>query len=144
LRRLERASARSRIALKLVTGCANVDLAQRVLAEVCPKDLSCFQQSQAMNSAQFQASLQEQAPRDGLPPPLAALWWDAKGDWTRAHALVDELETADGMAVHAYLHRKEGAVSNSEYWYNRARRSFHRPSLEDEWRALVETLLSRE
>jgi hypothetical protein len=71
-----------------------------------------------------------------------ALWWDAKGDWTHAHALVDELETKDGMAVHAYLHRKEGAASNAEYWYQRAGRGFYRTSLEDEWTTLVEALLS--
>jgi hypothetical protein len=82
-------------------------------------------------------------PWQGLPAPLAALWWDAKGDWTQAHSLVDELETADGMAVHAYLHRKEGATSNADYWYQRAGRRFHRPSLEGEWQALVDELLNR-
>lgn len=70
------------------------------------------------------------------------MWWDAKGDWARAHSLVDELETADGMAVHAYLHRKEGATANAEYWYQRAGRSFHRTNLGAEWAALVEGLLS--
>ena len=53
----------------------------------------------------------------------------------------DELETADGMAVHAYLHRKEGQASNAEYWYQRAGRKFHRPTLAAEWQALVEALL---
>jgi len=95
-----------------------------------------------MNSEQFRASLAEDAPRKGLSKPLAALWWDAKGDWVRAHALVDELETTDGMSVHAYLHRKEGAVSNADYWYQRAERSFHRPTVDAEWAALVEGLLA--
>jgi hypothetical protein len=94
-----------------------------------------------MNAEQFRASVSEQAPPKGTSAPLAALWWDAKGDWARAHALVDELETADGMAVHAYLHRKEGSVANAEYWYQRAGRAFHRDSLDDEWTALAETLL---
>src|SRR3984885_4896899 len=95
-----------------------------------------------MNAGQFKASLAEAAPPADLPAPLAALWWDAKGDWTQAHALVDELETVDGMAVHAYLHRKEGAASNADYWYARAGRTYHRPTLEAEWQALVEALLS--
>ena len=73
---------------------------------------------------------------------LLALWWDAKGDWNRSHSLVDELETRDGMAVHAYLHRKEGSASNAEYWYERAGRKFQRPRLEDEFQALVEGLLA--
>jgi hypothetical protein len=94
-----------------------------------------------MNLEDFKLSLKEATPRAGLSAPLLALWWDAKGDWTRAHALVDELETVDGMAVHAYLHRKEGNATNAEYWYARAGREFHRPALEAEWAALVEGLL---
>ena len=94
-----------------------------------------------MTPDEFEASLGLDRPPDGLSTPVAALWWDARGDWARAHSLVDELETADGMAVHAYLHRKEGQEWNANYWYERAGREFHRPALEDEWRALVEGLL---
>jgi len=61
---------------------------------------------------------------------------------SHAHSIVDELETTDGMAVHAYLHRKEGADWNANYWYARAGRKFHRPRLEAEWQALVEGLLA--
>jgi len=94
-----------------------------------------------MNAEQFKASLAEAEPPEGLSAPLAALWWDAKGDWACSHSLVDELETKDGMAVHAYLHRKEGASSNADYWYARAGRGFHRPTLEEEFQALLEALL---
>ncbi|WPL12012.1 MULTISPECIES: tetratricopeptide repeat protein [Thiorhodovibrio] len=43
---------------------------------------------------------------------LAALWFDAKGDWNRAHEIVQSLpdrppETG-AARIHAYLHRKEG------------------------------------
>jgi len=95
-----------------------------------------------MNREEFKASLVHGEPPDGLSAPLLALWWDAKGDWTRAHALVDELETTEGMAVHAYLHRKGGQASNADYWYERAGRKFHRPTLDEEWQALIEGLLS--
>lgn len=95
-----------------------------------------------MKIEQFRVSLELETPPQVLTAPLAALWWDAKGDWARAHALVDELETADGMAVHAYLHRKEGEAWNADYWYQRAGRGFHRAELEAEWKALVEGLLS--
>jgi hypothetical protein len=94
-----------------------------------------------MNLEEFRALLIRREPPIELPATLVALWWDAKGDWARAHGLVDELETAEGMAVHAYLHRKEGAASNADYWYARAGRRFHRASLEEEWEALVEGLL---
>jgi hypothetical protein len=93
-----------------------------------------------MTLLEFQKSLAAEIPPQGTRATLAALWWDAKGDWELAHGLVDELETAEGMVVHAYLHRKEGAASNAEYWYQRAGRTFYRPSLQDEWQALVEGL----
>jgi hypothetical protein len=97
-----------------------------------------------MTSEEFRASRMAETPPKGLGAPLAALWWDAKGDWAMAHSLVDELETKDGMAVHAYLHRKEGSESNANYWYDRAGRALHRPALSDEWQVLVEALLARQ
>ena len=93
-----------------------------------------------MTVEDLRASLSQDEPPAGLDHALAGLWWDAKGDWAQAHGLVDELETRDGMAVHAYLHRKEGAASNADYWYGRAGRQFHRPTLEAEWEALVQAL----
>jgi hypothetical protein len=93
-----------------------------------------------MKANDFRATLAHEIPPDGIPIPLAALWWDAKGEWALAHELVDSLETPEGMAVHAYLHRKEGVSSNADYWYNRAGRKFHRPTLDAEWEALVEGL----
>jgi hypothetical protein len=94
-----------------------------------------------MNLETFKTSVAEEGPPLRLSTPLAALWWDAKGDWAKAHALVDELETRDGMAVHAYLHRKDGQAANADYWYQRAGRGFYRPALEAEWQTLVEALL---
>ncbi len=94
-----------------------------------------------MNVQEFRASLAQSEPGGDLSIPLQALWWDAKGDWIRAHGLVDSLETPEGMAVHAYLHRKEGVEWNADYWYRRASRRFHRPQLADEWAALMEGLL---
>ncbi|MGA3102227.1 MAG: hypothetical protein ABSD61_10240 [Terracidiphilus sp.] len=90
-----------------------------------------------MTLEEFRASTAFSEPPRELSSPLAALWWDAKGDWARAHGTVDDLETPDGMAVHAYLHRKEGVEWNADYWYGRAGREFRRPTLEAEWEALV-------
>jgi hypothetical protein len=94
-----------------------------------------------MTAEEFRTSITLDTPPAELPLLLQALWWDAKGDWARAHGLVDELETPDGMAVHAYLHRKEGDTSNAQYWYNRSQRPFCRESLEEEWHALLQELL---
>ncbi|HUV70802.1 MAG TPA: hypothetical protein VMW15_14155 [Terracidiphilus sp.] len=96
-----------------------------------------------MNAERFRASLNQENPPAGLSVPLEALWWDGTGDWGRAHDLVDSLETPEGMAVHAYLHRKEGVEWNADYWYRRAGRVFNRPTLEEEWLALVEGMLDR-
>ncbi len=93
-----------------------------------------------MNIEAWRATLGIAAPQESWSAPLAALWWDARGDWSRAHGLVDELETPEAMAVHAYLHRKEGMESNAEYWYGQAGRLFRRETLEAEWAALVERL----
>ena len=95
-----------------------------------------------MTIAEFRASLSKTEPPAGLETALTALWWDAKGDWSHAHNLVNDLETPDAMAVHAYLHRKEGEAWNADYWYSRAGRKFHRPALEEEWEALVTGFMS--
>ena len=91
-----------------------------------------------MKLEEFRASLTLAEPPAGLTAPMTALWWDARGDWKLAHGLVDELETAEGMAVHASLHRKEGEAWNAEYWYGRAGLRFRRETLDEEWAALVE------
>ena len=91
-----------------------------------------------MTVEEFRLSLTGAAPPVGLPLTLQALWWDAKNHWATAHNLVNDLETPDAMAVHAYLHRKEGEAWNADYWYRRAGRQYHRPDLEDEWVALVD------
>lgn len=95
-----------------------------------------------MSFDDFRKSLSQSSPPEGLPAPVAALWWDAKGDWAHAHGMVDSLSTPEGMAVHAYLHRKEGAEGNADYWYSRASRTYRRPTLEAEWEALAEGLLT--
>jgi hypothetical protein len=95
-----------------------------------------------MDRSSFHATLTQDTSPASLSAPLQALWWDAKGDWSRAHQLVDELETPDGMAVHAYLHRKEGEEWNANYWYRLAGRGYYREHLSDEWAALVDGLLS--
>lgn len=80
---------------------------------------------------------------DGQNPPpdwsfcLQALWWEAKGEWGKAHDLVDGPPGELPAGVHAYLHRKEGDEWNAGYWYRRANKPFPKVSLEEEWRQLV-------
>jgi hypothetical protein len=73
-----------------------------------------------MTLEDFRKSLTAIKPPAGLTLALAGLWWDAKGDWTRAHESAQQDEGRDGSWVHAYLHRKEGDQGNAAYWYGRA------------------------
>ncbi|KAF0098594.1 MAG: hypothetical protein FD187_2536 [bacterium] len=52
---------------------------------------------------------------------LAALDAALAGDWDRAHAITQKDER-DPLAcwIHAVLHKIEGDVCNSRYWYARA------------------------
>ncbi len=90
----------------------------------------------------FQQSLEESAPPSGLTPALEALWWDGKGDWNAAHDRLQDQNGADGAWVHAYLHRKEGDLSNAAYWYRRAGQPTASGPLDAERAALARALLS--
>ena len=74
---------------------------------------------------------------------LLALWWDARGDWKRAHELASDDQGRDGAWVHAYLHRKEGDLANAAYWYRRAGRVVGEGDLRVEWEGIVGEMLSR-
>lgn len=65
-----------------------------------------------------------------------ALKLDRSGDWEAAHELVDQLQSREAAAVHAYLHRKEGDQWNADYWYRQAGKTSFQGSLEDEWEQL--------
>ena len=89
----------------------------------------------------FRKSLAATESPPGLTRALAGLWWDAKGDWTRAHESAQQDEGVEGSWVHAYLHRKEGDQSNAAYWYSRAGKPVCREPLDAEWLSIVTALL---
>lgn len=91
---------------------------------------------------EFLASLAGPTPPD-LPPALAALWWDRSGNWKRAHECAQSDEGADAAAVHGYLHRKDGDLSNARYWYARAGRNVAASSLDAEWTSLMEQFAAK-
>ncbi len=81
------------------------------------------------------------APAENLDLAVQALWWDAKGDWHKAHELCQQAGSRAGDWVHAYLHRKEGDEGNASYWYSRAGRTKPSESLETEWEMIAAELL---
>jgi hypothetical protein len=91
--------------------------------------------------AAFRKSLDAAVPPDGIGPVLRALWYEAKGDWNRAHESVQDQDGVEAAWVHAYLHRKEGDLSNAAYWYRRAGKPVARHSLEEEWTQIATALL---
>lgn len=86
------------------------------------------------------AALARREDAEGLPPLLAALWWDARGDWARAHGIAQSVATPEGAWVHAYLHRKEGDLANAGYWYARAGRPRPAATLAEEWAEIARAL----
>src|SRR5215469_11287714 len=95
----------------------------------------------SVDFAEFQASRFEEAPPHGLSLALQALWWDAKGDWNKAHERAQSKEDSAGCWVHAYLHRKEGDAGNAGYWYRRAGKPAGTTSFQEEWQEIARSLL---
>jgi len=58
------------------------------------------------------------APKNEL---LRAIELALAGQWNTAHEIVQQYEDdAAASWIHAVLHKMEGDVSNSRYWYRRA------------------------
>jgi hypothetical protein len=91
----------------------------------------------------FRASLDQTEPPEGLELALQALWWDAKGEWEKAHACAQSDEGRAGSWVHALLHRREGDLANAGYWYRRAGQPVASGSLDEEWRSIAGALLTQ-
>ena len=96
-----------------------------------------------MNINQFISSIGKNIPPDNLTTLLLALWWEKKGDWTQAHKITQEIHTKNAALVHAYLHRREGELSNANYWYQTAGESAFNGSMEEEWGKIVNCLIKQ-
>ena len=94
-----------------------------------------------MDVRTFERSLQEDVPPVEVPELLKALWHERKGDWKRAHEIAQDIESSDAAWVHAYLHRREGDLSNAGYWYRQAGKPVRRGDLDTEWREIAAALL---
>ena len=95
-----------------------------------------------MDLAGFKQSVATAAPPKDLSSAVQALWWDAKGDWNKAHECAQAQADPVGAWVHAYLHRKEGDQSNAGYWYRRAGKSPATVTLGEEWDTIATALLA--
>lgn len=89
----------------------------------------------------FKSSLSGVSPLPGVTPSLTALWWAGKGDWNKAHEIVQVESDADAAWVHAYLHRVEGDPGNAGYRYRQAGKPAATNPRETEWEEIVSALL---
>ena len=96
-----------------------------------------------MTLTEFRDSTKGTEPPAGLTPALAALWHDARGDWDLAHGTAQDIDGPEGAWIHAYLHRKEGDLTNAGYWYRRAGKAEFGGSLEAEWASIATAMLAR-
>ncbi len=96
----------------------------------------------AMDADRLRASAADKEPPAGLSGPVAAMWHAAKGEWDRAHRIVQDDESKSAAWVHAHLHRVDGDEANAGYWYGRADKPHAGGKLDDEWQAIVTALLT--
>jgi len=90
---------------------------------------------------EFRISLEKDDPPDSSTSELQAMWYEAKGNWDKAHMIVQYLPGSNAAWVHAYLHRKEPDEWNAAYWYSRAGRKMPDVSFKEEWEVITAELL---
>lgn len=71
---------------------------------------------------------------------LEALDLEKKGDWNKAHEIVQDLHHYFAYWIHAYLHRKEPDLINASYWYSRAKKSMPNYEFETEWKEIFDSI----
>lgn len=69
-------------------------------------------------------------------PYKKALYFEKKGNWDKAHELVQDLPDQKASWIHAYLHRVEGDEFNAGYWYRKAGKPIPSSTLREEWEYL--------
>ncbi len=94
-----------------------------------------------MNLSVFKETLSGSEPPQNCSVYLKTLWYDAKGEWDKAHKLIQDFEDRNASWIHAYLHRKEGDTGNADYWYSCAGKKRPSVSLEKEWEEIVTALI---
>jgi len=69
---------------------------------------------------------------------IKALDLAREGNWDESHKLVQRYSDKLSCLIHAYLHRVEGDIGNSQYWYDRTDEDMPNNTLEEELNRLYE------
>jgi hypothetical protein len=97
-----------------------------------------------VNIDEFVQLIETQRPcPETLPKALQAMWYDKKGDWSKAHEIVQDARDIDSAWVHAYLHRKEGDLNNARFWYERSGQLEFVGELNQEWEQITSIFLKK-
>ena len=98
--------------------------------------------SAAVDYTAFIATLNDAAPPLGADVLLRALWLEANDQSAAALRCVTDDTTPLAAWIQAYIHRKRGQAGVSQVWYFRAGISPQTGNPEDEWKDIVQTVLS--
>jgi hypothetical protein len=88
----------------------------------------------------FKRSLSRVEPPEDFSAQEKALWFARRGNWEKAHLIVQDLNDPLSYHIHAFLHRQEGDHSNASYWYHKAGVKMPDISLDREWEEIVSNL----
>ncbi len=94
-----------------------------------------------MTNTQWQESLQLAQPPQQFNNIQKALWYISKGNWQKAHSIVQLIFNKNAAWVHAFIHRVEGDNGNAQFWYRNAGKSFPQISKEQEYEELLNALV---
>lgn len=94
-----------------------------------------------MTPEEFKTTLTQPEPPPQLNAVQKALWYDANGNWDKAHDYAQQKNDSGSAWMHAYLHRKEGDILNAQYWYTRAGKQMPQITLQQEWEEMVNVLI---
>jgi hypothetical protein len=129
-----------------LTEPADPEWGQRIeneFATVSGNVLGNRMKSAPMTLAAFKRSLSRRTPPAGFTTALAGLWWAAKDNWDKAHAIVMDESGRDCAWVHAYLHRVEGDPGNARYWYKQAGKPAAIGAIKSEWESIASELIEK-
>ena len=95
-----------------------------------------------MTVPEFIDTTRSPEPPAGLSTHLQSLWWAKKGNWEKAHDLIQDGTDGGSCWIHAWLHRAEGDQGNASYWYLKAGKKKPVMPLDEEWLQLASHFLS--
>ena len=72
-----------------------------------------------MDFETYKSSLTQEAPPEGLSMAAQALWWEAKGDWHRAHQCAQNQADAEGADFGTIRHHPIPIPTKTPLYSNR-------------------------